>query len=186
MFSEWWDRGGFTAVSISLWNPWHVLIMSAWHPCCLYHVRVSFALSVSNPCQVHTIFVPNPCPKLYVRHGHQLSVLHQYGLRVVCAMSVSYPHVIWHKDVMRMWYEHVKDGMDAVRTCCRGDADLIRKFVRINYFNSLKKIDTHKLGPRDRGWFNTDMIRSTRTWYGHLSMSHPCANPFMCKRSTFV
>ena len=143
----------------SVARPYHVRmapVLSVSRSCL---IRVTFALSVSNPCQVHTIFVLNLCPKLYVRHGHQLSVLHQYGLRVVCAMSVSYPRVIWHKDVIRMWYEHVKDGMDAVRTCCRGDADLMGKFVRINYFNSLKKIDTHKLGPRDRGWFNTDMIR---------------------------
>ena len=30
---------------------------------------------------------------------------------------------------------------------------------------------------------DTNMNRSTRTWYGHLSVSRPCVNPCMCKRS---
>ena len=141
-----------------------VLITSVSRPC---RIRVAFALSVSNPCQNLTIFVSDPWAWLFVRPRSTFviitSVWHPRCPCRVRVTSLSSPHANLHRDVPRTWYEYDKDSTDTTRTRHGGDTDLIRTFVRVNYFDCLKIIDTDKFGPGDRGGHDTDVIR---TWTG--------------------
>ena len=159
-------------------NLCHVRIASVSHPCCIRVVRIK---SVSNSHHIRmksAAMIICPSRSTFVRIT---SVRHSCR---VCVTSLPYPCVNLHKDMPRIWHEYDKDNTDTGRAWHGGDTDLIRTSVRVRMSQNNRHGQIWPWRPW-RTWHGcgTDMNRSTMTWYGHLSVSRPCVNPYMCKRS---
>ena len=143
-----------------------------------YHARVASVLHSRCPCQIRVKLSPY---SYRIREHDKFSFpvnICPYYIRMA---SVSCPcHILvisaceLRKDMTRTWYKYDEDNADATRTRHGGGTDLIRTFVRVNYFDCLKIIDTDKFGPGDRGGHDMEVIRIWTGRQGHDTDTCPC------------
>ena len=158
------------------------------NPC---RVRIASVLYSRCPHQIRA----KPSPHSYRIRGHDyLSVpvnVRPYYIRtasVSCACHILAISVCefaqgYATDVTRIWQEQHGCRADMTRRWYGFDTDICPcQLFWLSQNNRHGQIWPWRPW---RIWHgcDTNMNRSTRTWYGHLSVSRPCVNPCMCKRS---
>ena len=157
-------------------NPCLIRIASVSHPCCIRVVRIK-SVSHSHHIRIESAaMIICPSRSTFVRIT---SVRRPVRVRVisVCEFAQGYA-----TDVTRIWQGQHGCRTDMTRRRYGFDTDICPcQLFWLSQNNRHGQIWPWRPW---RTWHgcDTNMNRSTRTWYGHLSVSRPCVNPCMCKR----
>ena len=175
-------------------NPGWILAASVSCPC---QIRVVLITSVSRPCCIRVVRgKSSPYSRRIREHdylsvpGQRLSVLRPYGIRVVRVVSVSHPCRLRMRICTGMCHGHIRIrqgqhgyNTDTTRRWYGFDKDICPcQLFWLSQNNRHGQIWPWRPWQTWHGC-DTNINRSTRTWYRHLSVSRLCVNPCMCKRT---
>ena len=158
-------------------NPCRVRIASVLYSRCRHQIRVKPSPHSYRIRGHDYLSVPVNVRPYYIRTASVSCACHILAISV-CEFAQGYA-----TDVTRIWQEQHGCRADMTRRRYGFDTDI----CPCQLFWLFQNNRHGQIWPW-RPWriwhgCDTNMNRSTGTWYGHLSVSRPCVNPCMCKRS---